>query len=89
MTKKDLFKIILKLYGLYSIIEVAVQIPNLTYYLFYDSGPGFNWLMLTAPVVGLFIVYILFIRPEIIIDLFKLDYAVFPWPGLSIGYTFK
>jgi hypothetical protein len=73
MTKKDLFKIILKLYGLYSIIELVIQIPNISYYLYYDSSDEFNWLILTVPIVSLLIVYILLFKPELIIDLFKLD----------------
>jgi hypothetical protein len=73
MTKKDLFKIILKLYGLYSIIEVVIQIPNISYYLYYDSGNEFNWLILSVPIVSLIIIYILLFKPELVINLFKLD----------------
>ena len=73
MTKKDLFKIILKLYGLFSIIEVVIQIPNISYNLYFDSSNEFNWLMLTVPAVSLIVVYILLIKPDIVINLFKLD----------------
>ncbi|MES2587555.1 MAG: hypothetical protein V4622_01165 [Bacteroidota bacterium] len=73
MTKRDLFKIILKLYGLYSIIEVIIQIPNISFYLYYDSGNEFNWLVLTVPLVSILIIFVLLFKPEIIIGLFKLD----------------
>lgn len=73
MTKKDLFKIILKLYGLYSVIEILIQIPNISYYFYYDSGFEFNWIILTLPIVSLLIVFILLFKPEVVINLFKLD----------------
>ena len=73
MTKKDLFKIILKLYGLFSFIEVVIQIPNISYYLYLDSSNEFSWIMLTVPAVSLIVVCILLIKPEIVINLFKLD----------------
>ena len=73
MTKKDLFKIILKLYGLYSIINLIVQTPNLVYYFYFDTLGDMNWLILTVPILSLLVIYLLLFKPQIIINLFKLD----------------
>jgi hypothetical protein len=73
MTKKDLFKIILKFYGLYSLIGVIVQIPNLIYYFYFDRGDGVDWLMLLIPAASILVIYLLIFRPGPVVDLFKLD----------------
>lgn len=73
MTKKDLFKIILKLYGLFSIIEAVIQIPNVIFYFYLDSVNDFDRLMLIIPLVSLLVVYILLFKSDSIIQLFKLD----------------
>lgn len=73
MTKKDLFTIILKLYGLYCVIDLIVQLPMLVFYMYYDSFNGFEWSMLIVPLVSLAIIYILLFNPELLIRLFKLD----------------
>jgi hypothetical protein len=75
MTKKDLFKIILKLYGLYSVLELIVQIPNISYMIYYDSYNEINWLFLLVPAVSLMVVYILLFKPVLLIQLFKLDHG--------------
>ena len=73
MTKKDLFKIILKLYGLYSVIGIVIQLPNIIYYLSLDMSNDIGWIMMTMPAVGLIVVYLLLFKPGAIIRLFKLD----------------
>ena len=73
MTKKDLFKIILKLYGLYSIIALFVQIPNIILYMSYDSNHDLDWLILSVPAMSVLVVYILLFQSEFLIRLFKLD----------------
>ncbi|MEO9258243.1 MAG: hypothetical protein ABI207_07670 [Crocinitomicaceae bacterium] len=73
MTKNDLFKIILKLFGLYSIIELIIQIPNIIFYLYIESNDDFNWLMLLIPIMSILVIYTLLFKPESVIQLFKLD----------------
>lgn len=73
MTKKDLFKIILKLFGLYSIIQLILQIPNITYYLYLQPYLDFNWLIVGTPAIYLLMIFILIFKPDQIIKLFKLD----------------
>ena len=73
MTKKDLFSIILKLYGLYSIIELITQLPNVLYFMFTDSNFDMMFSFLTIPLISLIIVYILIFKSSLIIRLLKLD----------------
>jgi len=72
MTKKDLFKIILKFYGLYLIIGIIIQLPSIIYYLSLDMSNDINLMMLTVPLVGLIVIYLLLFKPGSIIRLFKL-----------------
>ena len=73
MTKKDLFMIILKLYGLYSIIEIIIQLPNVLYFTINDSNFDMFFSLLTIPLISLIIVYILIFKSTLIIRLLKLD----------------
>ncbi|MFA7274050.1 MAG: hypothetical protein WC044_09280 [Crocinitomicaceae bacterium] len=73
MTKKDLFKIILKLYGLYSIIGLVVQLPFAGYSLLYDSRGDLDWMFLLVPIVSLLVVYTLLFKSEWVIQLLRLD----------------
>lgn len=73
MTKKDLFKTILKLYGLYSIIGFVMELPNVAFYIYYDSDSNFIWPFLLIPLVNIFLVYILLFQSDFIIKLFRLD----------------
>jgi hypothetical protein len=73
MTKKDLFKIILKLYGLYSIIGFVVELPNVAFYMYYDSNNDLLWAFLLIPLVSILVVYTLLFQSDFVIKLFKLD----------------
>ena len=69
MTKKDLFMIILKLYGLYSIIEIIIQLTNVLYFTINDSNFDMFFSLLTIPLISLIIVYILIFKSTLIIRL--------------------
>ncbi len=71
MTKTDLFKIILKLFGLYSVIGIIIQIPVIIYTL--EFNDEFTWMLLLSPLIGIYIIYILLFSPMMIINLFKLN----------------
>lgn len=73
MSKKDLFKIILKLYGLYYFIELFIQIQSLSYYTYTDWEGALSLIFLLLPILSAFVIYILLFKPEMIIKLFKLD----------------
>jgi hypothetical protein len=78
MTKKDLFKIILKLFGLYSIIILVVQLPNISFAIYYNSLDDLDndllmLLLLIIPIVTVLTIYILLFKTDILIRLLKLD----------------
>jgi hypothetical protein len=73
MSKKDLFKIILKLYGLYYFIELFIQIQSLSYYTYTDWEGALSLIFLLLPILSAFVIYILLFKSEMIIKLFKLD----------------
>lgn len=75
MTKKDLFSVVLKLYGLYSVVQLIIQIPEIYFYLYASSEEQdwISWLILAAPVMSILVIYVLIFKPGAIIRLFKLD----------------
>jgi hypothetical protein len=73
MTKKDLFKIILKLIGLFLAIEIIVQIPSFGYFIYFESNSELKWLVLTVPALSIAAAYVLLFKPIYLINLFKLD----------------
>ena len=72
MTKKDLFRIIFKLFGLYSLISTLIALPTISY-MFISYNGGIDWISLFIPLTFLFTTYILLFKPDSIIHLFKLD----------------
>ncbi|CAM3410582.1 hypothetical protein [Aequorivita lipolytica] len=74
MTKKDFFRIIIKLFGLYSLIlAVFYYIPSNISYIIYDFEP-FSFLWILGILVFVFLVYIfLILKTDKIIDLLKID----------------
>jgi hypothetical protein len=77
MTKNDLFKIILKLFGLLSVIGIFLQIPTLIFYYNYESNLETStktfWFLLLILGFIILITYILFFKADLIINLFRLD----------------
>jgi hypothetical protein len=73
MTKNDLFRIILKLMGLYFLIGLLTQLPNLVFYMIYEESNEFYWLFLLAPILSIVSITLLLARPILVIRLFGLD----------------
>ncbi len=73
MTKKDLFKIILKLYGLYSLIGVLIQFSIIGYNSYYELNSYYDPSMFIVPFITLLVIGILLFKPGVIVRLFKLD----------------
>lgn len=74
MTKTDFFRILIKVFGLYSVLTALLSaLPsNITFVLSYPDAVGFIWLFGVATIVlGLFILLIR--KPDVIIRLLKLD----------------
>jgi hypothetical protein len=73
MTKRDLFRLIFKLFGLYSLVGVLIYFFNFLFtYLNYPESEIF-----VIPIVLLLItiglVYCLLFKPDVLIQLFKLE----------------
>lgn len=77
MTKKDLFKIILKLFGLFSVTRIFLEIPQLIFYFSFEANheisPETNWYILLILGFSILITYILLFKADLIINLFRLD----------------
>jgi hypothetical protein len=73
MTKKDLFKIIFKLFGLFAIVELLIQIPGITFYLSTDNTAEMDWYLTLFFVMSILVTVVLLFKPEIIISIFRLD----------------
>ena len=77
MTKKDLFKIILKLFGLFSVTRIFLETPQLIFYFSYGANyeisPETNWYILLILGFSILITYILLFKADLIINLFRLD----------------
>lgn len=77
MTKKDLFKIILKLFGLFSVTRIFLEIPQLIFYFSYETNyeisPETNWYILLILGSLVLTTYILLFKADLIINLFRLD----------------
>lgn len=88
MTKRDIFRIIIKIIGLYFVLQIPMQLFNLAHlimsfkYAFSDSNLYYDDLIsflmdilmviVVVAVVGFFFCYLIF-KGDKIIDLFKLD----------------
>jgi hypothetical protein len=73
MTKKDLFKIILKLFGLFAVVEVLIQIPGIIFYLSTNNTADMDWYLTLFFVMSILVTVVLLFKPEIIISIFRLD----------------
>jgi hypothetical protein len=74
MTKKDLFRLIIKIFGLYSIIMTLFSTfpNNVSWVIFKIDFTGIIWLAASVAVVVLLFVFLVF-KPDTIIDWLKLD----------------
>lgn len=73
MSKRDLFKIILKLYGITLVLSLFYFISVLFSNFQLISDGNFDWFYLTAAIVNLGLLYILVFEPGRIVSIFKLD----------------
>ncbi|MGZ4033578.1 MAG: hypothetical protein ACXVPU_10530 [Bacteroidia bacterium] len=74
MTKTDFFRILIKVFGLYSVLTALLSVlpSNISFVLSYPDATGFIWLfVVTAIVFSLF--FFLIRRPDFIIRILKLD----------------
>ncbi|MDL2214810.1 hypothetical protein LJC00_01310 [Dysgonomonas sp. OttesenSCG-928-M03] len=75
MTKKDLFRIIIKLFGLYAVISFITNNLSQLFMLSHfteDDKIIYIWIVLAIVIFGAF-AYLLIFYPDIIVRLFKLD----------------
>ncbi len=75
MTKKDLFRIIIKLFGLYAVISFITNNLSQLFMLSYfteEDKTIYIWIALAIVIFGAF-AYLLIFYPDIIVRLFKLD----------------
>lgn len=74
MTKKDLFRLIIKLFGLYSLISAIFHfIPNYVILVFrVPDFVGLVWIVSVIVIFGFLFLFLLF-KPDSIIKAFKLD----------------
>lgn len=75
MTNRDFFRLVIKLYGVYQFLIIALTfLPNNMQYIFEDAlsfGTVVSIFLVTIFILG---IYFLFIKkPDLIIDFFKLD----------------
>jgi hypothetical protein len=74
MTKTDFFRILIKAFGLYSILTALLSVlpSNISFVLSYPDAWGFVWLLLVTTIV--FALFFFLIRkPDVIIRILKLD----------------
>lgn len=73
MTKKDLFRIIIKLFGLYVAIGAFAALPGVFTAFLYGFDPVYGLILLGSVLVALLILFLLLIKTDAIIRMFKLD----------------
>jgi len=74
MTKKDFFRILIKLFGLYSIISLLfIVLPSQLFAVMYEIDLIGTVLILSNLLIIVLIIKFLIMKPDIIIKLFKLD----------------
>jgi len=74
MTKTDFFRILIKVFGLYSILTALLSVlpSNISFVLSYPDAWGFVWLLLVTTII--FALFFFLIRkPDVIIRILKLD----------------
>ena len=74
MTKRDLFRILIKIFGLYSIINVTFSaLPNNVFFVFREIDIiGIAWFLITLIVIILLFLFMIY-KPDKIINWFKFD----------------
>lgn len=73
MSKKDLFRILIKLFGLYVAIGLIVAIPQTIFYTLVSMDSVMFLASLITLLCGAVIAYILVFKPDIIVNLFQLN----------------
>lgn len=74
MTKTDFFRLLIKIFGLYSLLTALLSVlpSNISFVLSYPDAIGFIWLIaVTTIVFSLF--FFLIRQPDVIIRILKLD----------------
>ncbi|MCT4639800.1 MAG: hypothetical protein N4A72_19030 [Bacteroidales bacterium] len=74
MTKKDLFRLIIKIFGLYSVISVIFStLPSNFIWTIMDINlAGILWIIATVTIILSMFIYLIY-KPDKIIRLFRLD----------------
>ncbi|MEN9304025.1 MAG: hypothetical protein RL264_2454 [Bacteroidota bacterium] len=73
MTKTDFFKIILKVLGIYLILLFAVSFIQIGVSYYYDRSEFSKFFMIFLLLLAIVIVYVMVLKPILIIRLFRLD----------------
>lgn len=73
MTKKDLFRIIIKLFGLYTLVGVLAALPEAIFSYFFGYDLTYAVVALITLIFLLMVLYILLVKTDAIIRLLKLD----------------
>ena len=74
MTKRDFFRILIKLFGLYSVFtSIFYFIPLFYQYGYYDGKLSSVLILLVSITITFLIIYILIFKSDSIINFFKLD----------------
>ena len=74
MTKTDFFRVLIKVFGLYSVLVALLSVlpSNISFVLSYPDGVGLIWLFVVVVIVfSLF--FFLIRKPDVIIRILKLD----------------
>lgn len=73
MTKKDFFRVLIKLFGLYWLISTVFSLGQILYISTYNAGwMGIIYSVVMLSILG-FLFYVLIFKSDSIIDLLKLD----------------
>lgn len=83
MTQKDIFRIILKLFGLYTALTIALMLPNAFISLYFDFDSTFAIAYLLTLVFYIAVMITLVFNTEAVIRLFKLDKEVSIYSEIS------
>ncbi len=73
MTKKDLFRIIIKIVGLITLVRIIIQIPSLIFFLILELNNGIDWMGLLVPISEVLMTLALLYKSDEIINGLKLD----------------
>lgn len=73
MTKKDLFRIIIKLFGLYAVVTAFIMLPDIFFPYYYSFDLAYAVVNLAKFVVIIVLLFVLIFKTDAIIELFKLE----------------